>query len=60
MSNTDSGVKLVRDDHRHILTLFQLYRATLADSRQPYADQILQQLANHFQMEERLTKDVQH
>ena len=60
ISNTDGAVKLVRDDHRHILALFQLYRAASADSRQSYVDQILQRLADHFKMEERLTEDVRH
>lgn len=60
ISNTDGAVKLVRDDHRHILALFQLYRATPADSRQSYIEQILQRLSDHFHMEERLTEDVRH
>ncbi|MCS6288812.1 MAG: hemerythrin domain-containing protein [Nitrospira sp.] len=60
MSNTDGAVKLIRDDHRHILALFQLYRAAPADSRQSHIDQILQRLTGHFQMEERLTEDVRH
>ena len=60
ISNTDGAVKLVRDDHRHILALFQLYRATPADSRQSYVEQILQRLSDHFHMEERLTEDVRH
>ena len=58
ISNTDGAVKLVRDDHRHILALFQLYRATPADSRQSYVEQILQRLSDHFHMEERLTEDL--
>ncbi len=44
ISNTHDAVKLIRDDHRHILALFQLYRASPADSRQSYVDQILQRL----------------
>ncbi len=60
ISNTHDAVKLIRDDHRHILALFQLYRASPADSRQSYVDQILQRLADHFHMEERLTEDVRH
>jgi hemerythrin-like domain-containing protein len=58
ISNTVGAVKLVHDDHCHILALFQLYRATPADSRQSYVDQILQRLADHFKMEEKLTDDV--
>jgi hemerythrin superfamily protein len=46
--------KSVRDDHRHILALFQLYLNALADSRQAIVDQILHQLASHLQMEEEL------
>lgn len=60
ISNTHGAVKLVHDDHRHILALFHLYRAAPADSRQSYVDQILQRLADHFHMEERLTNDVRH
>ena len=60
ISNTHDAVKLIRDDHRHILALFQLYRAAQADSRQSYVDQILQRMTDHFQMEERLTEDVRH
>ena len=36
----------------------QLYRATPADSRQSYVEQILQRLSDHFHMEERLTEDL--
>lgn len=46
--------KAVRDDHRHILALFQLYLNAPADSRQAIVDQILHQLASHLQMEEEL------
>lgn len=60
ISNTHDAVKLIRDDHRHILALFQLYRASPEDSRQSYVDQILQRLGDHFHMEERLTEDVRH
>lgn len=44
--------KTVRDDHRHILALFQLYLNAPADSRQAIVDQILHKLASHLQMEE--------
>lgn len=46
--------KSVRDQHRHILTLFQLYLNAEADARKPIVDQILDQLASHFQAEEAL------
>ena len=46
--------KSVREQHRHILTLFQLYLNAEADARKPIVDQILDQLASHFQAEEAL------
>lgn len=46
--------KTLRDAHRHILALFQLYLNAPADSRQTIVDQILHQLASHLQMEEEL------
>lgn len=46
--------KTVRDEHRHILALFQLYLTAEADMRKPIVDQILDQLASHFQAEEAL------
>ncbi|MBA2486628.1 MAG: hemerythrin domain-containing protein [Nitrospira sp.] len=46
--------KLVRDDHRHILALYQLYLNAPTDSRHAVVDQILHQLASHLQMEEEL------
>ncbi len=46
--------KMVRDEHRHILALFQLYLTAEADARKPIVDQILEQLASHFQAEETL------
>lgn len=60
ISDTDGAVKLVRNEHHHILALFQLYRAAPADSRQSYVDQILQRLADHFHREEQLTSNVRH
>ncbi len=50
-------VKTLKNEHRQILALFQLYLATEADSRQPIADQILQRLEEHFKMEEGLLDD---
>ena len=46
--------KILRDEHRQILALFQLYLAAEADSRRPIVDQILQRLDEHFAMEEGL------
>ena len=46
--------KAVREDHRNILALFQLYLNAPADSRHPIVDQILHQLMSHLQMEEEL------
>ena len=46
--------KSARDDHRHILALFQLYLSAPADSRQAIVDQILHQLAAHLETEEEL------
>jgi hemerythrin superfamily protein len=45
-------MKMVLDDHRHILTLFELYLSTPADSRQTIVDEILQQLDSHLKREE--------
>lgn len=47
-------VKMLRDEHRQILALFQLYLSAEADSRQSIVDQILQQLDDHFKVEEEL------
>lgn len=46
--------KTARDDHRHILVLFQLYLSAPADSRQAIVDQILHQLSAHLETEEAL------
>lgn len=46
--------KMVRDDHRNILTLFRHYLSAPADSRHAIVEQILYQLAAHFQTEEKL------
>lgn len=46
--------KSVREQHRHILALFELYLNAEADARKPIVDQILDQLASHFQAEEAL------
>ncbi len=50
----DDVQKTVREQHRHILVLFQLYLSAEADSRKPIVDQILDQLASHFQAEEKM------
>lgn len=46
--------KMIRDDHRHILALFQLYLAAADDARHSIVDQILHQLASHLEREEEL------
>ncbi len=52
LAQADNIRKTVRDDHRHILALFQLYLNAPADSRPAIVDQILDKLASHLQMEE--------
>ena len=54
----DDVQKTVREQHRHILVLFQLYLSAEADSRKPIVDQILDQLASHFQAEEEMLYSV--
>jgi hemerythrin superfamily protein len=46
--------KTIRDEHRHILALFQVYLAASEDLRHSIVDQILHQLASHLEMEEEL------
>jgi len=46
--------KMIRDDHRHILALFQLYLAAADDARHSIVDQILHQLASHLEREEEM------
>ncbi len=53
--------KMVRDDHRNILMLFRHYLSAPADSRHAIVEQILHQLAAHFQAEEELLNgDIRH
>ena len=54
LQETPDIIKIMKNDHRHILALFQVYLATEADSRQPLVDQILQRLHDHFDWEETL------
>ena len=54
----DDVQKTVREQHRHILVLFQLYLSAEADSRKPIVDQILDQLAAHFKAEEEMLYSV--
>jgi hemerythrin superfamily protein len=51
---TSEITKMIRDDHRHILALFQLYLAAADDARHSIVDQILDQLASHLEREEEL------
>ena len=46
--------RVVRDNHRQILGMFNLYLNSPPDSRQPIVEQILNQLASHLEMEENL------
>ncbi len=50
----DDVQKTVREQHRHILVLFQLYLSAEADSRKSIVDQILDQLASHLEEEEKM------
>ncbi len=61
MSNTEflagiseTTVRTLREDHRNILALFQLYLAISPDSRRSTVDQILGLLEEHFRKEEAL------
>lgn len=46
--------QVIKDDHRQILALFQLYLGTPSDSRQAIVGQILDRLPMHLEMEEEL------
>ena len=50
--------RIVKDDHRKILALFQAYLGSPTDSRHTIVEQILQQLELHLEMEERLLFQV--
>ena len=50
----ETGIRTLRDDHRKILALFQLYLAISQDSRRATVDQILELLEEHFRKEEAL------
>lgn len=43
---------MMKEDHRVILELFHRYLGTPADSREAMAQQILDRVASHFEMEE--------
>ena len=45
-------LETIRDQHRHIVELFERYLATPADSRRTIVDEILQRLTSHLQSEE--------
>ena len=45
-------LETIRDQHRHIVELFERYLATPADSRRAIVDEILQRLTSHLQSEE--------
>ena len=46
------SLETIRDQHRHILELFERYLATPADSRRAIVDEILQRLMSHLKSEE--------
>jgi hemerythrin superfamily protein len=46
--------RVVQDNHRQILGMFDLYLSSPPDSRQPFVEQILNQLGSHLEMEENL------
>lgn len=48
----ETSIRTLRDDHRKILALFQLYLAISPDSRQATVDQILSLVEEHFLKEE--------
>lgn len=48
----ETSIRTLRDDHRKILALFQLYLAISPDSRQSTVDQILSLVEEHFLKEE--------
>ena len=54
LHGTADIVKIMKNDHRHILALFQVYLGTESDSRQSIVDDILQRLEDHFEWEETL------
>lgn len=57
LHETADIIKIMKNDHRHILALFQVYLGTEADSRRPIVDDILQRLDDHFDWEERLFEE---
>ena len=57
LHETADIIKIMKNDHRHILALFQVYLGTEADSRRPIVDDILQRLDDHFGWEERLFEE---
>lgn len=57
LQETSDVIKIMKNEHRQILALFQLYLAAEADSRQSLVDQILQRLDDHFEWEETLFND---
>ena len=57
LHETADNIKIMKNDHRHILALFQVYLGTESDSRQSIVDDILQRLDDHFDWEERLFEE---
>ncbi|CAE6727127.1 MAG: hemerythrin domain-containing protein [Nitrospira sp.] len=52
-----TSIRTLRDDHRKILALFQLYLAISPDSRHATVDQILGLVEEHLHKEEALLAD---
>mgnify|MGYP000942207156 CR=1 FL=1 len=59
LQETADIIKIMKNEHRQILALFQVYLGTESDSRHSLVDQILQRLDDHFEWEEALfTEDI--
>ncbi|ULA67781.1 MAG: Hemerythrin domain-containing protein [Nitrospira sp.] len=59
LQETADIIKIMKNEHRQILALFQVYLGTESDSRHLLVDQILQRLDDHFEWEEALfTEDI--
>lgn len=59
LQETADIIKIMKNEHRQILALFQVYLGTESDSRHSLVDQILQRLEDHFEWEEALfTEDI--
>ena len=57
-SPTVDIIQAVKDDHRKILALFQVYLRSPTDSRQAIVEQILHQLELHLELEASLLSKI--